>query len=143
MSFWEHFPYTNFHDINLSWVLDEIKKLRTYIENYTAVNKVAYSGIWSITSQYPQWAIVSTDNKTYLSKVPVPSGIEITNNEYWIELADLDPRINGIVQELAALTNVYSISEGDAVVNAPKTFLALRHVGLKHCIGGLVKTLQH
>lgn len=115
MSFWEQFPYTNFHDTNLSWVLAEVKKLRTYIENYTAVNKVAYSGIWSITSQYPQWAIVSTDDKTYLSKVAVPSGIEITNDEYWIELADLDPRI-------AALTAVYSIYENNAVINAPKTF---------------------
>lgn len=125
MGFWENFPYTNFHDMNLSWILVEIKKLRTYIENYTAINKVAYSGIWSITSQYPQWAVVSTGNKTYLSKIPVPIGIEITNEKYWIELADLDPRIGSIIARLENF-NIVNVKDfgavGDGSANDSEAF---------------------
>ena len=26
----EQFPYTNFHELNLDWIIDEIKKLNNY-----------------------------------------------------------------------------------------------------------------
>lgn len=100
MGFWEQFPYTNFHEMNLKWVTKAIKDLKEYVENYVSINKVAYAGIWDITKQYPQWSIVSTGDKTYMSEVAVPSGIAVDNGDYWIELADLDPRIGGILERL-------------------------------------------
>ena len=100
MGFFDNFPYTNFHELNVDWVLTEFKKLRNYVEEYTAVNKVNYSGIWDITKQYPQWAVVSNGDRTYMSSKPVPVGIEIENVEYWIHLADIDPRIGGIITQL-------------------------------------------
>ena len=109
MGFFENFPYTNFHDMNLDWVLKEIENLKKYIENYTAVNRVAYAGIWDITKQYPQWALVTSEDSTYLSSKPVPVGIPIDNAEYWILLADLDPRIAGIIQNLSVLNNQVSV----------------------------------
>ena len=103
MAFWEQFPYTNFHDMNLDWLLKEVASLRTRIEQYTAVNRVAYAGLWDITKQYAQWSIVSTGDKTYMSSKAVPLGVDITNGEYWIHLADLDPRINGILLDIDTL----------------------------------------
>lgn len=105
MGFFENFPYTNFHEMNLDWVLKEIENLKVYIENYTAVNRVAYAGIWDITKQYPQWALVTSEDSTYLSSKPVPVGIPLDNEDYWILLADLDPRIAGIIQNLSVLNN--------------------------------------
>lgn len=110
MGLFNQFPYTNFHELNLNWILDEVKKLRTYIEEYTAVNKVGYAGIWDITNQYPQWSVVSNGDKSYLSTVPVPVGVDIVNTDYWTELADLDPRYGTIVEQLETLeTAVQSI----------------------------------
>lgn len=100
MGFFDNFPYTNFHELNLDWLLKEMLKLRSYVENYTALNNVSYAGVWDITKQYTQWAVVSNGDSTYMSKKPVPAGIAIENEEFWIHLADLDPRISGIISEL-------------------------------------------
>lgn len=100
MGFFNNFPYTNFHEMNLDWVISEFKKLENYVKEYTAINNVSYAGVWDIRNQYPQWAIVSDGDKTYMSNKPVPAGIAITNTEYWLQLADLDPRIAGIVADL-------------------------------------------
>lgn len=107
----ERFPYTNFHEMNLDWLISEMCNLKNYIEQYTAVNKVSYYGIWDITKQYPQWAVVSNGDKSYMSSKPVPQGIDIVNGDFWIELADLDPRYGGLVTALEALTsNVESLT---------------------------------
>ena len=104
MGFFNNFPYTNFHEINLDWLIKEMVNLKNYIEKYTAVNKVSYYGIWDITKQYPQWAVVSNGDKSYMSSKAVPQGIDIVNGDFWIELADLDPRYGGLVTALEALT---------------------------------------
>lgn len=103
MGFFNNFPYTNFHDLNLDWVLREIKNIKEYVENYTAINNVSYAGIWDITKQYPQWSVVSSGDCVYMSKKPVPLGIDISNEEYWIKLADLDPRIGGLISRIEDL----------------------------------------
>ena len=105
MGFFKNFPYTNFHEMNLDWVLKEIENLKVYIENYTAVNKVAYAGIWDITKQYPQWAIVTDGETSWLSLQSVPVGIPLENADYWQKLADLDPRIAGIIVQLSKIEN--------------------------------------
>ena len=112
MAFWEQFPYTNFHDMNLDWLLKEVLSLRTRIEQYTAVNRVAYAGLWDITKQYPQWSLVSTGDKTYMSSKAVPLGVDITNDEYWIHLADIDPRINGILQDIDEIQTRINVING-------------------------------
>lgn len=100
MGFFNNFPYTNFHEMNIDWLISELKKLENYVKEYTAHNKVTYAGIWDIRKQYPQWAIVTAGNSTYMSNKPVTSGIEITNKEYWMKLSDLDPRIDEIIAEM-------------------------------------------
>lgn len=36
MGLFEHFPYTNFHDLNLDWLIEAMKKLGEEVENYDA-----------------------------------------------------------------------------------------------------------
>lgn len=100
MGFFKNFPYTNFHEMNLEWILREMQNIKKYIENYTAINKVSYAGIWDITKQYPQWAVVTDGETSWLSLKPVPAGIPLENEDYWQKLADLDPRIAGIIVQL-------------------------------------------
>lgn len=103
MGFFDSFPYSNQHTLNLDWLIKKQRELEEYIKQYTAVNHVAYAGIWDITKQYPQWAVVSNGDKSYMSNKPVPVGIPIENTEYWLHLADIDPRIGGIIADLNRL----------------------------------------
>ena len=119
MSIFDSFPLMNAYSVNLDWIIKKIRELEEYVRNYTAVNNVAYAGVWDITKQYPQWAIVSDGDKTYMSNKPVPAGIAITNTEYWLQLADLDPRIAGIISDLSAINSDLSAINSDlSAINA-------------------------
>ena len=108
MGLFDSFPLSNAYAVNLDWIFKQIKDLETYIRNYTALNNVSYSGIWDITKQYPQWAVVSNGNTVWMSLKPVPAGVPLENTEYWIQLADLDPRIAGLISDVA---NLYKKTE--------------------------------
>lgn len=127
MSFFDDFPLSNAYTINLNWILKRIKEVEEYVKNYTAVNKVAYAGVWDITKQYPQWALVTDGDTSWLANKPVPVGIPLENAEYWQKLADLDPRIAGIIVELASIQwhflNVKHYGAvGDGIVDDYKAF---------------------
>ena len=46
--------------------------------------RAKYEGIWNINKAYNPYSIVVTDNGYFLSASPVPAGIDISNNSYWI-----------------------------------------------------------
>lgn len=105
------FPYSNFHELNLDWILQEIKSLNNEITNWEAVNTITFRGEWSITTQYPAWSIVSVGNMGYVSLQPVPKGIAISNTAYWALVADytalianLQKRVVELEQEVANIT---------------------------------------
>ena len=87
MGVFHGYPYTNFHDLNLDWVLDTVKELRTQLTRFVALNTIKYANPfqWNITSQYSQNTLVMDpqDGTAYLSVQPVPSGVQITNTDYW------------------------------------------------------------
>lgn len=87
MGLYDHFPYTNFHELNLMWILEAIKHLETTVENFVALNTIKYADPiqWNITTQYEANTVV-VDPQTgtaYISVQPVPSGVAITNTDYW------------------------------------------------------------
>ena len=105
MGFFDNFPYTNFHEINLAWLLQAMKNLDASVREYMAVNKVGFGGIWDITKQYPAYTVVADGSQSYISLKPVPAGVDIENTEYWQLLADLDPRIGPLVGEVERLSS--------------------------------------
>ena len=89
-AFGENFPYTNFHDLNLDWIIQRIKELNDkFDEAISAKIKFADPIEWDITKQYEQLTIVIDDNKAYLSMQPVPSGVPITDTDYWQNVFDM------------------------------------------------------
>lgn len=46
--------------------------------------RAKYAGLWDKTKAYNPYSIVTTDQGYFLSASPVPPGIDITNNSYWI-----------------------------------------------------------
>lgn len=101
-SFGENFPYTNFHDLNLDWIIREMKKLNINMENFVDVNqlKIADPIQWSIETAYERFTIVSDNNALYLSTQAVPYGIAITNTDYWTKLFDFPEDAYEAIAEL-------------------------------------------
>lgn len=109
------FPGTNFHELNIDWLVQAVKELAKELQHFELVNQITYQGIWNITKQYPAWSVVTNNNDGYVSLQPVPVGVNITNSEYWTkisnfsqELADLGNRVitlEGVVNKLNGLRN--------------------------------------
>ena len=84
--FINQFPYMDSHEMNLDWIIKTCKMILQKMGEFEATNTVEYKGIWNITSQYTKCSIVLDTQTSYLmiAKQPVPSGIDITNQDYWI-----------------------------------------------------------
>lgn len=94
MGLFDNFPYTNFHELNLDWLLKMIKELQNTVENFVALNTIKYADPiqWNITTQYEANTVV-VDPQTgtaYLSSKAVPSGVALTNTDYWSVIFTLD-----------------------------------------------------
>lgn len=97
------FPYSNFHELNLDWILNQIRKLHTDWDEFKAINAITFRGVWSIDKQYPAWSIVTDGNKGYVSLKPVPAGIDITNGDYWLRVIDYDALFTDMQNRIKAM----------------------------------------
>lgn len=91
MGLFENFPYANFHELNLDWILHKLKELETVITNFVAINSVKYANpiIWNITSQYETNTVVlDSSGNAYLSVQPVPAGVSLDREEYWTKIGN-------------------------------------------------------
>ena len=94
MGLYDHWPYTNFHELNLTWLLREMEHLQTIVENFVALNTIKYADPiqWNITSQYEANTVVvdPQSGTAYISSRPVPAGVALTNTDYWSVIFTLD-----------------------------------------------------
>lgn len=91
MGLFETFPYANFHEMNMDWILHELKQLETEITNFVAINSVKYANpiIWDITSQYETNTVVlDNSGNAYLSVQPVPAGVSLDRTNYWTKIGN-------------------------------------------------------
>ena len=86
-------PFTNLHELNLDWILEAIKSQETRLQDFVALNTIKYADPfqWDITKQYETNTVVINpqDGTAYLSVQPVPSGVQITNTDYWTPIFTL------------------------------------------------------
>lgn len=91
MGVFEHFPYTNFHDLNLDWIVQELEKLTVDVRDFISINAIKYANPiqWDITSQYEKNTVVlDKDGNAYLSVQPVPAGVSLDRTEYWTNIGN-------------------------------------------------------
>lgn len=84
-------PYTNFHELNLDWILETLKKQDAAIADFISLNSITYADPlqWDITRQYPKNQVVlDTNGDGYLSVQPAPVGVEIDNTDYWTKIGN-------------------------------------------------------
>ena len=115
LGFFDKYPYTDFHDLNLDWVIKAIRDLAAEVHNWEVVNKISYGGDWDITKQYPAWTIVCVNGtEGYISIKPVPAGVNYDNTDYWRLVADFTVQLAGIAQRVTDLENTVPVLE-DAI----------------------------
>ena len=86
-------PYTNFHDLNLDWIMDELNEFNTKLTNFVSLATIKYANPiqWNITSQYEaNTVVVDRNGNAYLSVQPVPSGVSLDRTEFWTKIGNFD-----------------------------------------------------
>ena len=122
MAYFE-FPHTRTYDTDLGWLIAAFKeisqKLDEYLEN--AVITFADPITWDITEQYTALTcVIDTDGTAYLSKQPVPAGVDISNTDYWLPIFNYDDNINELRDQIAynartSATTAVALDTGDLV----------------------------
>lgn len=86
-------PYTDFHELNADWIVSTVRQLIETMDEFVVNNNIKYADPleWNITSQYETNTVVvdATTGIAYLSTKAVPSGVSITNTDYWTPIFDL------------------------------------------------------
>ena len=135
MGLFDQFPYTNFHELNLMWILEALKEIKTTTEQFVAINSLKYADPiqWNITSQYEKNTIV-IDPQTgtaYISVQPVPTGVALTNEDYWTVVFDLGSFVTRAAknfttrwEEDTTLTATFNSVAGDWLVWGDTLYIA-------------------
>jgi len=99
------YPYTNFHELNLEWLLAQFKELQKFVKDFALTNEITYGGEWDITKGYQASTIVVYNDSGYIAIKPVPVGVDITNTDYWVKVANFTQEIAGIGSRVDTLEN--------------------------------------
>lgn len=86
-------PYTNFHDLNLDWIIEVLNEFNTKLTNFVSLATIKYANPiqWDITSQYEaNTVVVDSNGNAYLSVQPVPSGVSLDRVEFWTKIGNFD-----------------------------------------------------
>ena len=85
--------YTNFHDLNLDWIIEVLNEFNTKLTNFVSLATIKYADPlqWDITSQYEaNTVVVDSNGNAYLSVRPVPSGVSLDRTEFWTKIGNFD-----------------------------------------------------
>lgn len=109
------FPHTSMYRSDLREILARLMELTTKLNNFISLNTIKYANPiqWNITTQYEANTVVVDANEgtAYLSIQPVPSGVSLTNTDYWTPIFNLN-----------ILSANQNISERDDGTNILATF---------------------
>jgi hypothetical protein len=86
-------PYTNFHDLNLDWIIEVLNEFNTKLTNFVSLATIKYANPiqWDITSQYEaNTVVVDSNGNAYLSVQPVPSGVSLDRTDFWTKIGNFD-----------------------------------------------------
>ena len=86
-------PYTNFHDLNLNWIIEVLNEFNTKLTDFVSLATIKYADPiqWNITSQYEaNTVVVDSNGNAYLSVRPVPSGVSLDRTEFWTKIGNFD-----------------------------------------------------
>ena len=86
-------PYTNFHDLNLDWIIEVLNEFNTKLTDFISLATIKYADPiqWDITRQYEaNTVVVDSNGNAYMSVRPVPSGVSLDRTEFWTKIGNFD-----------------------------------------------------
>lgn len=136
MGIFAKYPYTDFNNLNLDWILQRMREVEAELQRYldNAVITFADPITWDITEQYTALTVVvDSDGTAYLSKQPVPTGVSIDNTNYWLPIFNYDDNINELRAQIAynertSATAIHDINEGDLLFWNGKLYKAITNI---------------
>ena len=81
------YPYTDFHEMNLDFLLQSMDTLKKAFKDFTASNSliIAEPMQHDLTESYAKNTIVlDPDGNAYISLQAVPEGVQLSNADYWL-----------------------------------------------------------
>lgn len=136
--FFNDFPYTDFHELNLSWIIKKILELNETVKEFVSLNAIKYADPiqWDITRQYEKNTVVidPITGTAYLSVQPVPSGVSIYNTDYWTEVFNLERFLTGANSNFTTkidnntLTATFATSSGEWIIWNDLLYVATQNI---------------
>lgn len=105
MGLFDHFPYTNVHELNLDWILSMMKALEAEWEAFIAGNSLTFADPLQhdISKTYAKNTIVlDNTGNAYLSLQAVPVGVSLSNQDYWLMVFDYEAFIEKVNKNFTA-----------------------------------------
>ena len=105
MGLFDHFPYTNVHELNLDWILSMMKSLEAAWNDFTAGNSLTFADplLHDMTKTYAKNTIVLDSNgNAYVSLEAVPVGVALSNQNYWLMVFDYEAFIEKVNKNFTA-----------------------------------------
>lgn len=133
----EYVPYTDFHSLNLDWIIATIKQMDEKLDDYRSYSTIKYADPieWNITTQYEtNTVVINSDGTAYLSVQPVPSGIAITNTDYWTPIGNFSELWNDLKASICSIdlgsstTATQAITEGSLFFMQNDLYKALNDI---------------
>ena len=133
------YPYLNLNDLNLDYLLNEIKSMYNDVTNFVSINAIKYANPiqWNITSQYEKNTVVidPLTGTAYISVAAVPSGVALTRTEYWTVVFDLGSFVTRAAQNFTShwesettSTATFASNTGDWVVWGDVLYKAISNI---------------
>lgn len=109
------------YQYNLGWLINELMSFKQDLETAIDLKTIKYADPiqWDITTQYPANTVV-VDPKSgtaYMSKVPVPAGVELKNTNYWVVVFNYQDIYNKIMDGVAFNDRDQDYATKDLLVN--------------------------
>lgn len=99
-------PYTNIHELNLDWILEQLKEFASELESfqvYLPKFSEHNESLWDIGYAYTPNTMVVYDGAVYIAKTNVPAGKEINDSNYWVKITDINPDYGQIEEHIEEL----------------------------------------
>lgn len=109
------------YQYNLGWLIKRLKEMETSLNTAIDLKTIHYADPiqWDITTQYsPNTVVVDPKTGTaYMSKVPVPAGILLTNKSYWVVVFNYQDIYEEIKDGIASNERSNEYASNDYTVN--------------------------
>lgn len=105
MGLFDHFPYTNVHELNLDWLLTMMKALEAEWDAFTAGNSLTFADPLQhdMSKTYAKNTIViDGSGNAYVSLQAVPVGVGLGNQDYWLMVFDYEAFIEKVNKNFTA-----------------------------------------